>query len=100
VWLFRVWRVARASNRLKRYFYRLSDTPVTATYGASVTTRLRIGLIALLSTFVLMFIGFIYVMGLAVSEEICFDRWPWWGPPENPDVYTSCSGHYYERHHK
>ena len=36
-------------------------------------------------------------MGLAVNEEICFDRWPWWGPPEDPNVYTSCSGHIYER---
>jgi hypothetical protein len=70
---------------------------VTATYGASVTTRLQIGLIALLSTFVLMFIGFIYVMGLAMDEQICFDRRPWWGPPEDPT--SECTGHWYESRH-
>jgi hypothetical protein len=30
---------------------------------------------------------------LAAGEYICLDRSPAWGPPENPDVYTSCSGH-------
>ena len=35
---------------------------------------------------------------LAMSEDICLDRWPWWGPPEDPNVYTSCSGHMWERH--
>jgi hypothetical protein len=30
---------------------------------------------------------------LAAGEYICLDRSPVWGPPENPDVYTSCSGH-------
>ncbi len=77
---------------------------MTATYGASVTPKIlwllpvvvAFGLIS----FGLILGGFIWLMGLAVNEEICFDRWPWWGPPENPDVYTSCSGHYYERHHK
>jgi hypothetical protein len=75
------------------------------TYGASVTPKARVWRLPIaitlgIITFVLIFGGFIWVMGLAVSEEICFDRWPWWGPPENPDVYTSCSGHYYERHHR
>jgi hypothetical protein len=61
--------------------------PIAITGGVVITFGLILG-------------GFIWIMGLAVNEEICFDRWPWWGPPENPDVYTSCSGHYYERHHK
>jgi hypothetical protein len=30
---------------------------------------------------------------LDAGEEICLDRWPWWGPPENADVYSACSGH-------
>jgi membrane associated rhomboid family serine protease len=30
---------------------------------------------------------------LAAGEWVCLDRNPIWGPPENPDVYTSCSGH-------
>ena len=30
---------------------------------------------------------------LAAGEWVCLDRKPIWGPPENPDVYTSCSGH-------
>jgi hypothetical protein len=29
---------------------------------------------------------------LAAGEWICLDRQPVWGPPENPEVYTSCSG--------
>jgi len=29
-------------------------------------------------------------------EEICFDRSPWWGPPENPN--STCAGHMYQRH--
>ena len=54
-------------------------------------------LIALMIIFLLLLIGFIVFLGLATGEEICLDRWPWWGPPENPDVYSSCSGHIYER---
>ena len=30
---------------------------------------------------------------LVVDESICLDRSPVWGPPENPEVYTDCSGH-------
>jgi hypothetical protein len=30
---------------------------------------------------------------LAAGEWICLDRSPVWGPPENPEVYTTCSGH-------
>ena len=30
---------------------------------------------------------------LATGEWICLDRSPVWRPPENPEVYTSCSGH-------
>jgi hypothetical protein len=33
----------------------------------------------------------------AAGEDICLDRRPWWGPPNDPNVYTSCSGHIYER---
>jgi hypothetical protein len=77
--------------------------------GATVTTRLATSrpsaasnmqhtwLIALMIIFLLLLIGFIVFLGLAAGEEICLDRWPWWGPPENPDVYSSCSGHIYER---
>jgi hypothetical protein len=72
---------------------------VTATYGASVTTKISWQLPVAI-TVGMVLIGFAWIMGLAVNEEICFDRWPWWGPPKNPDVYTTCSGHYYERHHK
>jgi hypothetical protein len=70
----------------KPEFCRFADTSATATHGATVTTRLRIGLIALPSTLVVMFIGFIYIMGLAVSEQICFDRWPWWASGESRHV--------------
>jgi hypothetical protein len=37
------------------------------------------------------------VIWLASTEDICLDRSPWWGPPENPEVYSSCSGHINER---
>jgi hypothetical protein len=37
------------------------------------------------------------ILGLATDEQICLDRWPWWGPPENPD--STCTGHIYERRH-
>lgn len=83
------------------------DTQVAATYGASVIPKIYVWLLlpiaitgGVVITLGLILGGFIWIMALAVNEEICFDRWPWWGPPENPDVYTSCSGHYYERHHK
>jgi hypothetical protein len=34
----------------------------------------------------------------AAGEDICFDRSPWWGPPEDPT--STCAGHWYEaRHH-
>jgi hypothetical protein len=30
---------------------------------------------------------------LVNGEYVCLDRKPMWGPPQNPEVYTSCSGH-------
>lgn len=30
---------------------------------------------------------------LIAGEWVCLDRSPVWGPPENPEVYTTCSGH-------
>jgi hypothetical protein len=45
----------------------------------------------------LIFGGFIWIMTLAANEEICFDRWPWWGPPENPT--STCTGHWYADKH-
>ena len=47
--------------------------------------------------FTLACMAFITVMWFAASEDICLDRKPWWGPPNDPNVYTSCSGHIYER---
>jgi hypothetical protein len=37
----------------------------------------------------------IWIVGLWLvnGEWICLNRDPVWGPPENPEVYTSCSGH-------
>jgi hypothetical protein len=51
------------------------------------------GLIILLIILALLLMGLIGWMGLINGEYLCLDRRPWWGPPENPDVYTSCSGH-------
>jgi hypothetical protein len=47
--------------------------------------------------FTLCLVAFVTVMWLAAGEDICLDRKPWWGPPTDPNVYTSCSGHIYER---
>ena len=49
---------------------------------------------------VLVLLGVIAFGYFVNGEEICLDRHPWWGPPNDPNVYTSCSGHWYERHHK
>jgi hypothetical protein len=32
-------------------------------------------------------------MHLGMDEYICFDRSPWWGPPEDPT--SECTGHWY-----
>jgi hypothetical protein len=48
--------------------------------------------------FALCLVALFAVMTLAASEDICLDRKPWWGPPKDPNVYTSCSGHMWERH--
>ena len=45
----------------------------------------------------LLLLGAIVILSLAAGEEICLDRSPWWGPPENSD--STCSGHMYERRH-
>ena len=36
------------------------------------------------------------VLVMASWEEICFDRWPWWGPPES-GTHSNCAGHISER---
>jgi hypothetical protein len=63
-----------------------------------VTTKIRPWLLPVIAFVVLM--SFAWIVVLAINEEICFDRRPWWGPPNDPNVYTSCSGHFFERHHK
>jgi hypothetical protein len=62
---------------------------------AAAPKERHIWLIVLVIIFALLFIGFVGFRYVAAGEEICTDRWPWWGPPENPD--TTCSGHIYER---
>jgi hypothetical protein len=51
------------------------------------------GLIVLMIILSFVLIGIIGWLFLVNGEYLCLDRRPWWGPPENPDVYTSCSGH-------
>jgi hypothetical protein len=68
---------------------------VTATYGASVTTKLYIWLTAALVVFALvltpvMLAGFFSLAGMFTGEYWCTDRFPWWGPPEDPN--STCSG--------
>jgi hypothetical protein len=63
---------------------------MTATYGASVTKKLRIWAVPL--------VGVIGVAYMINGEEICLDRHPWWGAPGSGSD-DSCSGHIYERRH-
>jgi hypothetical protein len=77
--------------------YRLPETPVTATYDAAVTATIRRWLIALSITIGLSFVAFVGVHVAAAGEWICFDRSPWWGPPEDPS--STCAGHFYESTH-
>jgi hypothetical protein len=85
------------SHAPKARVYRLPDTPLTMTYVAAVTTTIRRSVIALSITFGLAFIAFLWVMHLGMGEYICFDRSPWWGPPEDPT--STCAGHFYESTH-
>jgi hypothetical protein len=53
----------------KREFYRLPDTPVTATYGASVNKELRVWLIAAFFVEALaLVVGFIVIVGMFTGE--------------------------------
>jgi hypothetical protein len=45
----------------------------------------------------LAFIAFLWIMHLGMDEYICFDRSPWWGPPEDPT--STCAGHWHESTH-
>jgi hypothetical protein len=44
-----------------------------------------------------MLIGFLWIVKLGMEENICFDRHPWWGPPEDPT--SECSGLWYADKH-
>jgi hypothetical protein len=86
-----------ASQPVRR-IYTLPDTPVAATYGASVTITIRNWLIALSITFAaLALIAFLWIMYLGMEEFICFDRSQWWGAPE--DSNSTCSGLWYADKH-
>ena len=63
--------------------------PEPAKKRKSPLTALMIIRAVLVAVLLMVIVGF----GLVNGEYICLDRSPWWGPPENPDVYTSCSGH-------
>ena len=65
---------------------------MTATYGASVTKKLRISLISIFVALAVPLVGVIGVAYLINGEEVCLDRHPWWGPPESGND-DSCSGH-------
>jgi len=63
-----------------------------------VTTTIRNWIIGLSITFGLTFLAFFFwVLNLGLGEEICFDRHPWWGPPEDPA--SECSGLWYADKH-
>ena len=52
---------------------------------------LTIGFVACLA------IAGLVVLGMFADEYWCADRWPWWGPPRNPD--STCSGHAWANEH-
>jgi hypothetical protein len=63
-----------------------------------VTVTITRALIALSITLAaLMLIGFLWIVNLGLEEDICFDRHPWWGPPEDPT--SECSGLWYADKH-
>jgi hypothetical protein len=76
------------------------DLGVVNPVQSSAPEKRPTGLIVLMIILSLVLIGIIGWLFLVNGEYLCLDRRPWWGPPENPDVYTSCSGHLDELLHK
>ena len=76
------------------------DLSVVNSVQSSAPEKRPTGLIVLMIILSLLLIGIIGWLFLVNGEYLCLDRRPWWGPPENPDVYTSCSGHIDELLHK
>jgi hypothetical protein len=60
-------------------------------------TRIRVWLVASCGSLTLALVGFVVVVGMAAGEYTCFDRHPWWGPPEDPN--STCSGLWYADKH-
>jgi hypothetical protein len=69
------------------------DFSVVNPVQSSAPDKRPTGLIVLMIILSFVLIGLIGWLFLVNGEYLCLDRRPWWGPPENPDVYTSCSGH-------
>jgi hypothetical protein len=69
------------------------DLSVVNPVQSSAPGKRPTGLIVLMIILSLVLFGIIGWLFLVNGEYLCLDRRPWWGPPENPDVYTSCSGH-------
>jgi hypothetical protein len=76
------------------------DLGVVNPVQSSAPEKRPTGLIVLMIILSLVLIGIIGWLVLVNGEYLCLDRRRWWGPPENPDVYTSCSGHIDELLHK
>jgi hypothetical protein len=76
------------------------DLGVVNPVQSSALEKRPTGLIVLMIILSLVLIGIIGWLFLVNGEYLCLDRRPLWGPPENPDVYTSCSGHIDELLHK
>jgi hypothetical protein len=69
------------------------DLSVVNSVHSSAPEKRPTGLIVLMIILSLVLIGIIGWLFLVNGEYLCLDRRPWWGPPENPKVYTSCSEH-------
>ena len=71
------------SAMIMAIIHRVPGTPMTATYGASVTKKLRIWLISIFVALARCRSSASSASYMINGEEVCLDRHPWWGPPES-----------------
>ena len=82
---------SRDRKRAKR-----AHTPANSGYVANVTWKVYTALTLTIAACAAI-VGFVIVMGMLTSEYWCSDRWPWWGPPQDPN--SDCTGHWWASNH-
>ena len=73
-----------------------AHTPADSGYVANVTWKVYTALTLTIAACAAI-VGFVIVMGMLTSEYWCSDRWPWWGPPQDPN--SDCTGHWWASNH-